>query len=356
MIQEKLTARKLPELLCMNDGSPVKTPDDWRLRRRELLELLSREVYGFTPAAPETVEGLVEKSEKAFAGKAVQEKIQLSFDTPGGRFTFPFVLITPVSEEKVPVFVNVNFRPEIPDKYLPAEEIIDHGFAVATFYYQDVTQDGPEWDGIAALYPRDEKTGWGKIGMWAFAASRILDYLEQREHYDLSRTCVCGHSRLGKTALWCGAQDERFAMVVSNDSGCSGAAITRDKVGENVKDIITRFPYWFCGNYHGWAGREHEMPFEQHMLLALAAPRKLYVCSATEDEWADPESEYLCCFAASPAWKLLRVPGFIAPNALPTPDEPLHEGGICYHLRTGGHFFSRTDWLWHMACRERYHI
>ena len=356
MIQEKLQARKLPPLLVMNNGASVQTADDWRIRRRELLSLLSREVYGYTPEAPAKVEGVIESSEIAFAGKATQARVHLSFDTPNGSFSFPFTLITPVSAQKSPVFVNINFRPDVPDKYLPAEEIIDHGFAVATFFYKDVTSDGPDWDGLAAMYPRDEKTGWGKIGMWAFAASRILDYLEQQDAYDLTRACVCGHSRLGKTALWCSAQDERFSMAVSNDSGCTGAAITRSKAGETVQDIITRFPYWFCGNYHSWAGREYEMPFGQHMLLALTAPRKLYVCSATEDKWADPESEFLCCAAASEAWSLLRVPGLVTPDEMPTPDVPLMDGGICYHLRTGTHFYSRTDWLYQMSCRERYHI
>ena len=122
------------------------------------------------------------------------------------------------------------------------EEILDHGFAVAAFCYEDVTDDSADFNKLAAMYPRDEKTGWGKIGMWAFAASRVLDYLETREDIDATRACISGHSRLGKTALWCAAQDERFSMVVSNNSGCSGAALSRGKIGENIEKITNVFP------------------------------------------------------------------------------------------------------------------
>ena len=356
MLKEKLAARGIPALMTMNDGRPVKTPDDWRARRVELIDLLSREEYGYTPAAPEKVTGEVEAKADAFANKASQETVRLSFDTPSGPFSFPFTLVTPKAVKKAPVFVVIAFRPEVPDRYLPTEEIIDHGFAIATFCYKDVTDDSAEFDKLAAMYPRDPKTGWAKIGMWAFAASRVLDYLETREEIDATRACVTGHSRLGKTALWCGAQDERFAMVISNCSGCSGAAISRDKIGESVDRIAQVFPFWFCGNYQAWRGREHEAPFDQHMLLSLVAPRKLYVCSAEEDSWADPQSEFLSCVAASEAWTALRVPGLVTPDEMPALNQPLTDGGVCYHVRSGSHFFSRTDWLNHMACREKYNI
>ena len=363
MLAEKLAALRLPPLMVSGDGTPVDSAERWRVRRRELIELLSRVEYGYTPPAPRRVyaEPIPEPNrqigDQAYADKAVQQRIELSFETPGGPFTFPIVLIVPKAVARAPVFVNIAFRRELPDRYLPVEEIIDRGYAIATYCYEDVTSDNvAEFDKLGALYPRDARTGWGKIGIWAFAASRVLDYLETRADIDAARACVTGHSRLGKTALWCGAQDERFAMVVSNDSGCGGAALTRDKQGEQVTDSIRLFPYWYCGNYASWQGRAHEMPFDQHMLLALIAPRRLYVCSAEKDSWADPEHEFLSCVAASEAWTVQRVPGLVTPDALPVPDSPLHEGGICYHMRRGTHFFSRTDWLHHMACRDRYHI
>lgn len=353
MLQEKLALRKLPDLTVLADGRRVLTPDDWRIRRAELLGLLSREEYGQTPAAPGKVTGEIIKSGSEFAGKAELSEIRLTFETPGGPFSFPMTLAVPRGAARAPVFVCISFRPWVPDKYLPAEEIIDHGFAFANFCYEDVTSDSETVDGIGALYPRDAQTGWGTIGMWAFAASRVLDYLETREDIDSKRACVSGHSRLGKTALWCAAQDERFAMAVSNDSGCSGAALSRGKIGETVDFITHRFPYWFCGNYQAWSGREYDMPFDQHMLLALIAPRRLYVCSAEEDSWADPESEFLSCAAASEAWSVYRLPGLAASDALPETGRPLTDGSIAYHVRAGSHFFSRTDWQLHMAWREQ---
>ena len=362
MLKEKLMERRLPELLVMNDGRAVRNIDDWRARRRELIGLLSREEYGFTPAAPArvTAEGEAmgdwETNTHAFADKAVQQVVHLSFDTPGGAFSFPIRLAVPKAIPKAPAFVYIGFRPDFPDRYLPVEEILDHGFAVAAFCYQDVTSDSADFDKLAALYPRDAKTGWGKIGMWAFAASRVLDYLETREDIDAARVCVSGHSRLGKTALWCAAQDERFAMAVSNDSGCSGAALSRGKIGETIENITNRFPFWFCGNYQNWRGREYEAPFDQHMLLALVAPRKLYVNSAADDDWADPASEFLSCVAAGEAWRIQRVAGLVTPDAMPQLDMPLMDGGIGYHVRTGAHFHSRTDWGYQMGFRERFHI
>ena len=359
MLQSRLADRALPELMTLTNNQVVISPEDWRIRRKELLELLSREEYGYTPAAPESVTASIDPNGSDpyfFAGKATQEKVLLSFDTPGGTFTFPFMLAIPRAVRPAPAFVYLSFRPDFPDRYLPVEEILDHGFAVASICYQDVTADSADWNGLAALYPRDEKTGWGKIGMWAFAASRVMDYLLTRPEIDARRICVSGHSRLGKTALWCAAQDERFAMAVSNDSGCSGAALSRGKNGETIEHITDRFPYWFCGNYCHWRMREHEAPFDQHMLLALIAPRRLYVSSASEDDWADPVSEFLSCVAASSAWTLHQKPGLLTPDAMPQVDQPLMEGTICYHVRTGTHFHSRTDWLHHMQCREKHHI
>ena len=359
MLKELLEKRCLPKLMTAFDGSKVQTIDDWRKRRLEIIEMLSCEEYGFTPASPKEVMACIEPMDDwetnthAFANKAIQQVIHLSFETPNGDFNFPFTLAVPKKVKKAPVFIYIGFRRDFPDRYVPVEEILEHGFAVASFCYQDVSSDSADFDKLATMYPRDEKTGWGKIGMWAFAASRVLDYLETRDDIDAARACVSGHSRLGKTALWCAAQDERFAMVVSNNSGCSGAALSRGKTGETIQNITDVFPYWFCGNYRSWSGKENEMPFDQHMLLSLIAPRQLYVNSAADDDWCDPESEFLACNAASAAWRVHRNAGLVTPDALPELDIPLMNGDVCYHVRTGAHFHSRTDWLWQMACRER---
>ena len=359
MIREELAARNLPELFRMRDGSTV-TAENWPARRAELLDLLSSEEYGYTPEAPESVRVTVEKrDDKAFEGKAFQETIRVAFDTPNGEFSFPFELVVPYSDKKVPLFVQINFRPEVPDKYQPTEEILDNGFAIASFWYLDVTSDDamdgdydPEadehrfrnWfrDGIAWMYPRDEATGWGKIGMWAFAASRVLDALWDRPEIDRERVAVCGHSRLGKTALWCAAQDERFAMAISNDSGCSGAAITREKRGERIAEITRNYPYWLCGKYRAYCNLEDETPFDQHFLVAAIAPRAVYIGSAMEDDWADPQSEFLCAAAASDVWEMLGKTGFVTPDEIPTGDCILDDGTVAYQVRPGTHFFSRA--------------
>ena len=356
MIKDLLDKLKLPALLVDGGGASVQSPEAWRARRGEILKILSREQFGLTPDSPDAIQTEVEKQEMAFGGKALQRRIRISFDTPGGSFSFPYVLLTPVGKTGSPAFLSLNFVAAVPNQYLPAEEVIDHGFALAVLYYQDVTSDSGEWDGMAPLYPRDEKTGWGKIGMWAFAASRVMDDLLTRPEIDGNRVAITGHSRLGKTALWCGAQDERFSMVISNASGCAGAALARGNTGEKVKNITDMFPYWFCGNYQSWANREAEMPFDQHMMLALAAPRALYVSSGSLDAWACPENEFLACAAAGPAWELYGKTGLAGPDRVPDVHQFLHEGNIGHHIRPGTHFFSRTDWGYHMAFREKHNI
>ena len=349
MLSEKLKERKIPDVLTFSSGDPVKGRAEWGKRRSEILELLSREVYGFSPAPPEKVTcSLLWRNQNAFAGKAVYSMIQIKFNTPKGEFSFPVNLIVPKSLQPVPLFLHIAFRPDIPDSYYPVEEIIDGGFATASFCYNDITMDADDGftSGIAAMYTGTERKPdeWGKISMWAWAAQRVMDCLQTLDEIDKKRIAVVGHSRLGKTALWCAAQDERFFMGISNESGCSGAAITRGKRGERVKEITDQFPYWFCENYKKYAGNEENMPFDQHFLLAAVAPRYVYVSSAEEDEWADPESEFLSCFAVKDVYQLFGLRGLVTPDKMPKPGTVLHEGKVGYHLRRGTHFFSRYDW------------
>jgi hypothetical protein len=230
---------------------------------------------------------------------------------------------------------------------------------MATFCYNDVTLDENDHfeSGLAAMYPRENpETDWGKIGMWASAASRVMDYVQTLPQIDKSRIFALGHSRLGKTAIWTAVQDERFAAGCSNDSGCSGAAITRQKQGEHVKEITKNFPYWFCGNYQKYIDRENEMPFDQHQLLALMAPRTLYVASAVEDLWSDPYSDFMSAKLASDAYELLGVTGLVNPTGeMIGVNEHLHEGNVGYHMRAGKHFMSRDDWKQYMAYFDKHY-
>ena len=357
MLSQMLEKRNLPELMTAFDGTKITSAAQWPARRKELIHLLSEQVYGFTPAAPDHVDvEILSTDDDAYAGTAIHRKLSLSFPTPKGTFSFPVDYLLPKSDKKVPLFISINFRPDFPDKYIPAEEISDHGYAIMNFYYNDVTTDNTEPTGLFTHYPREEKTAWGKIGMWAFAASRILDYALTLDEIDHVRVAVIGHSRLGKTALWCSAQDDRFALGISNDSGSSGAAISRDKIGESVEVISRVFPHWFCGNYRAWADREHEMPFDQHMLLAASAPRRLCVGSAEKDDWADPTSEFLSALAASPAYELHGLTGLVTPDELPAVGSALPEGHIGYQLRAGTHFLSRADWLRYIEYRNLHNV
>jgi len=334
MLKEMLKEKKLPELLT----------------REEMLEILQREEYGYLPPKPDSVEFGVKNILPNFcAGKAVLNKVEITSKMGDKTFTFPAYATIPTKPGKYPFFIHINFRPEVPDRYMPTEELVDNGFAVLSFCYQDVTSDNADFtNGLAGvLYPEGKRgeTDPGKIAMWAWAAHRVMDYAETLECLDLSKSIVCGHSRLGKTAFLTGATDERFAMAHSNDSGCSGAAITRGKVGESVAKICEVFPYWFCENYKKYADNEDAMPFDQHYLAASIAPRKAYVASAVEDIWADPSHEMLCCVAASEMYEKAGLAGFVCADRLPQIGDSFHEGNIGYHLRAGTHYFSREDWL-----------
>ena len=261
----------------------------------------------------------------------------------------------------------MNFRSNVPDKYYHAEEVLDNGYAVVSVNYTNITLDNRRCleqnvkekyfqDKLAAMYPRTGSASWGKIAMWAWAASRIMDYLCGRDDIDRNRIAVIGHSRLGKTALWCAAQDERFSAVMANCSGCAGDSLFRGRQGEMIQDITREFPYWFCENFKSYVGLENEVPFDQHDLLSLIAPRGLCIGAAVEDQWADPVSQFLSAAAASPAWELYGQRGLICEDRLPVAGDFFAEGRVSFHLRQGSHFLSRTDWLNYMQYRKKHQV
>lgn len=349
VLENELAARKLPELLTFTDGTAV-TADRWEERRQEILAVLRDNEYGHRPTCPFTVTPeIVSKSESAYANKAVELQLKLAVTSDEGDFTFPIAAYIPKTAVKHPAIVFLNFRPDLPDRYYPIEETIDRGYATFRIYYNDITEDKHDGfsTGVAACFDR-AKYDWGKIDMWAWAASRVMDYLQQRDDIDLDNVGVLGHSRLGKTSLWCAANDDRFKYAFVNCSGCSGDAITRGKTGEHVDRIYSVFPHWFCPKYGEYGGREDEMPFEQHWLVAAVCPRYVVSGTAIEDTWADPFSQFLSDAAASPAWELVGKTGLVTPDAMPVPGTVLQEGCVGYHLREGAHFMSRTDWGYYM--------
>ena len=325
-----LSQRKLPKLLS----------------REQMLHTMLENVYGFLPPAPEAIRFEVQENYIPIycAGKAICNKVTAVCTVNSGVFSFPFYTVIPTEQKKHPFFIHINFRDDVTDRFQPTEELIDHGFAVLSFGYQDITSDDTDFtNGLAGvLYPdgvRKEAHDCGKIAMWAWAAHRVMDYAETLSgQLDPSAAVVCGHSRLAKTALLAAATDGRFAFAYANGSGCGGAAITRMKIGEGVREICRDFPQWFCENYKKYIGDEWNMPFDQHYLIASIAPRKVLVGSADGEH--DPLAEQLCCLAASPAFET----GLICPDREAEAGDAFLEGDVGFQMRTGLHYFSRADW------------
>ena len=333
----------------------------FKSRRADILALLAREEYGEIPSLACSVSYQVGENRRFGGGSAEFYAVTVTVSTEKGSHSFPLYCVIPVENRPCPAFLHINFRDPVPDAYMPSEEISDNGFACFSFCYNDVTRDNADFtDGLAGLlYPDGKRAPAdpGKISLWAWAAMRAMDYIQTLDCIDHKNIGVVGHSRLGKTALWTAANDERFSFCFANESGCGGAALARGvaEEAEHLHDLCKNFPYWFCERYQAYAGRESEMPFDQHFLLSLLAPRRLYVSSADADLWTGPASQYQACQAASRVWELYgKYPSFTGPDDYPVAGEAFHEGYIGYHMRSGDHFLSRRDWLQFMAYMKKH--
>jgi pimeloyl-ACP methyl ester carboxylesterase len=351
----------LPDPLVAADGKRVSTPAEWPARRAELVELFRHHVYGRAPVGrPDGMTITVtEAASGVMGGLADRRQLRLAWKGPGGEGGMNVVLFVPSKRDKpAGCFLLICNRPpenidptrEKKSGFWPAEQMIARGYAIAAFHNADIDPDKHDnfKDGVHGVFDEPGKPraddAWATIAAWAWGASRAIDALIEQPGIDAKRIAVVGHSRGGKTALWCGAQDERVALTISNNSGCTGAAISRGKEGERIAKINSAFPHWFTTTYKQWNERENDMPFDQHELIASIAPRLVYVASATEDAWADPKAEFRACVAAAPAWALFGQAGFPI-TQFPAPESPLHEGRIGYHLRTGKHDLTEYDWL-----------
>ncbi len=387
----------LPELLRAGDGSSIVDARDFSARRRpELVELFRRHVYGRIEVALDLNVRRV-RGPEPFAGELGWQSeldVELSHPERGGTLTVRALLHVPrAATEPSPTLLSLNlfgnhtlhpdprirlaqgWLPENAELGLsghvaseasrgmhsgrwPIEMLLARGYALMTAYAGDIDPDYDDGfrNGLhaflpAAAEPRPSDAP-GTLAAWAFGLSRLLDAVEQLPELNARRVAVAGHSRLGKTALWAAAQDERFALAISNESGCGGATLSRRRYGERLLHINRRFPHWFCSAFHDYDEREQELPLDQHQLLALLAPRPLYVASAALDQWADPRGEWLACQAAAPAWHLF---GHEARLDEPTTSgEHGSDSRLGYHCRPGRHDITPRDFWHYLAFLDRW--
>jgi hypothetical protein len=382
--ESKIPQYSLPDILLSQSGKPAETTDAWeKIRRGEVLELFSDQMYGKVPEFEYTKDyqhRILKNAE--LEGTATQEEVTITIATGKGVIKLNMLLTLPKNTQgPVPVFLGLNFygnqatnsnkEISLTSNYVlnngnlginnhkagessrggrqsnwPINMILEKGYGLATIHCGDIDPDFDDGfkNGIHSLLStRPHPDQWGTIAAWAWGLSRAMDYLETDQRIDNHRVVVIGHSRLGKTSLWAGATDERFALVISNNSGCGGAALSRRGIGETVEVINTSFPHWFCQNFHKYNGKEDDLPLDQHMLIALMAPRPVYLASAQEDQWADPKGEYASLFLAGPAYELYGFESLKSPE-LPPIDTPVKAGKQGYHIRAGEHALTEYDW------------
>jgi len=321
---------------------------DGNLDRESALHTVLYEEYGFVNSEGAVVTAEVTKvEEKQFAGKCTHTSVKFTVAKGEEQSSFPVHIYQPTKVSDPEMIIEINFHPELPNKYFPIEELMDRGVAVAHFNYNDVTSDNDDFsNGIARLLTdRCDPHAAGKIALWSYAASEIATWLLANGYAHEGALYVAGHSRLGKTALLTAARDTRFTGVLVNCSGSCGAAIAREKIGETVEKICKVFPFWFATHFHQYANREYEMPFDQHYLTALVAPRKLCIVTAEEDIWADTDAQYVAAEAADEIYRKMGVEGLVlSNNGMLKQGEKTMDGQIAFIKRGGTHFFSRDDW------------
>lgn len=357
--ESKIPSYTLPDILTCIDGEKVTTAKQWEKKRRpELLTMVTDYMYGRAPKIKKMLPYRMGETESILNGTAIHQTVYMRLAQQSDAPEIAVQLYIPNNSKPVPAFLFMIFGDK-PEDWQIAENM-KAGIALVTFRYTSVTPDKKYLfeTGIHPYYYKKGQTypmpnEWGTVAAWSWTASRILDILEKDKRFNAKQVAVLGHSRLGKAALWAGASDERFAITIPINSGCCGAALSRRQIGETLECVNYNFPYWFCGNYLQFATRENQMPFDQHSVVALVAPRPIYIASASEDNWADPHGEFLGGLYASPAYELYGKKG-LAIQKMPAIDVPSTEGNIAYHIRTGRHAVLPYDWQQFILFAKKY--
>ncbi|MGN0019301.1 MAG: acetylxylan esterase [Sphingobacterium hotanense] len=385
-----VSAYTLPDLLTSNSGLKINNKQKWeQIRRPEILEMYSNLVYGRTPTEDIPVSyQLLTENKHALDGKATMRQVKMTFSKNGKTVNALLLLMLPNHiKKKIPMIIGYNFKGNhstINDSTIlysdnfklvrepdhldwkrgvqaqrwDYKQIIERGYGVATMCYHDIfpDKDGFKDYSIAALFSdyesrKEQGDNWEAIGGWAWGSSRIVDYLETIPEIDKNKFALLGHSRQGKAALWAGAQDPRFSIVISNNSGEGGAALARRNYGETLQIVCNIKPAWFAKNLNAYHHKIDEMPFDQHMLIALIAPRAVYVASAEQDRWADPKGEYLAAYHASPVYALYKKKG-LPSEIQPQLHQPIYND-IGYHIRAGIHDVNSYDWYCYLNFADK---
>lgn len=395
--EQKVPAYTLPDPLVLMNGEAVTNERVWKEQRRaELLTLFENHVYGAVPAGSVDTKFTTTATYKdALDGKATLKEVTVTYSNQQGEQNMYLLLFIPNNtQHPAPAFIGYNFygnqtihddpRITINKNWArnnqgfgvidnrateasrgvrkhrwPIENIIDRGYSLVSIYYGDIDPDFHDGfkNGIHPLFYKEHQQKpadheWGSIAAWSWGLSRAMDYFEDDPLINEKKVAVIGHSRLGKTSLWTGAQDERFAIVISNESGCGGAALSRRRFGETVAAINRNFPHWFCSNFKQYNNNEDALPVDQHMLISLIAPRPVYVASAEKDLHADPHGEFLAAKYANPVYKLLKTEGLPA-DKMPALNNPV-VGSIGYHVRSGKHNINDYDWGQYLNFADRH--
>ena len=365
--ESKVPHYDLPDPLTTAEGTAVTNAKQWRnIRRPQILSLFANFIYGTVPIPPDPIQQSYQiiKEDKSFLdNKATKLDISIRFKNRKGTAQTHIIVFIPNQIEKpAPAFMMMSFDNPRGSSFqlsnsrkghlrngVPLVKLIDNGYGYISVYHGDLIghNEVSFGKGIHKLFFRDGQSfpkahEWGVLGANAWTGMRALDYLETNDRIDAKRIAIMGHSKMGKATLWAAAQDERFALAISAQSGCGGAALWRRKFGETMLKL-NRFPHWLCINARKFNEREDDLPVDQHMLLSLIAPRPVYVASGTADTWADPHGEFQSAKHAGPVYRLLgKKP--LSTTTIPSPNQPLLNGDIGYHLRTGGHSVAPYDW------------